>query len=197
MLGFTLIELVITLILLGFLSAAIIPIVTSTMRADVIYTNRAAAKDSLRYAAERLALELSAMGYDKTTSQFNIQSVGANTVTFTRPVLTLQSGALVEGVIPVKICDSGPSVLLTYANPSPSGCDGQVLIDRLASESALILPFSLTWKDAAGNQLSPTAPNFKNLVRKVDVVISVGIDPDGTGQSFETIKKSVDLTSRI
>jgi hypothetical protein len=34
-------------------------------------------------------------------------------------------------------------------------------------------------------------------VRKVDLVISVELDPDGAGQSFETIKRTVDLTTRI
>jgi prepilin-type N-terminal cleavage/methylation domain-containing protein len=198
--GFTLIELVITVILLGLLSAAVIPVVTNTMRADVIYTNKAAAKDALRYAAERLALELGAMGYDKTTNQFNIQAVTGSSVTFTRPTLTLQAGNLVEGSIPVKVCDSGQAVLLTYASPSPSGCQGEVLIDRLGSEAVLNVsnpPFAFTWKKADGTVLGISDPNFKSLVRKVDIVISVRIDPDGANLSFETIKRAVDLTSRI
>jgi prepilin-type N-terminal cleavage/methylation domain-containing protein len=196
--GFTLIELVITVILLGLLSAAVIPVVTNTMRADVIYTNKAAAKDALRYAAERLALELGAMGYDKTTNQFNIQAVSGSSVTFTRPTLTLQAGNLVEGSIPVKVCDSGQAVLLTYANLSD--CQGEVLIDRLGSEAVLNVsnpPFAFTWKKADGTVLGISDPNFKSLVRKVDIVISVRIDPDGANLSFETIKRAVDLTSRI
>jgi prepilin-type N-terminal cleavage/methylation domain-containing protein len=194
--GFTLIELVITLVLLGIVALAIVPVVVNTMRADVLYSNKAAAKDALRYAAERLALEIGAMRYDQATNKFSIQAVSESAVTFTRPVLSVQSGSFVEGSTSVRICDTGSSVLLSYSS-AISGCSGEILIDRLGSESAQVAAFSLIWKDASGNRLSPAVTNFSGLVRKVDLVISVELDPDGAGQSFETIKRTVDLTTRI
>jgi prepilin-type N-terminal cleavage/methylation domain-containing protein len=198
--GFTLIELVITVIVLGLISVAVVPVVTNTMRADVIYTNKAAAKDALRYAAERLALEISAMGYDKTTG-FDIQARSGNSVTFQRPTATLQSGGLEFPSVPVKICYHDAAVRLTYEETSSSDCSGEVLIDRLGSElngAGQEPSFEFTWRNAEGGEIpsSSTLANFKTALRKVDISISVRIDPDGANLSFETIKRSVDLTSR-
>jgi prepilin-type N-terminal cleavage/methylation domain-containing protein len=195
MVGFTLIEVVITLVLLGIVAIAIVPVVANTMRADVLYSNKAAAKDALRYAAERLALEIGSMSYNKTLSQFEILDVSENAVTFKRAVLKLQSGSFDPDTTGVRVCTAGTAVRLSYTSAT-TGCDGQILIDRLGSESLQVAAFSLIWRDASGARL-PTNGNLSGLVRKVDVIISVQIDPDGAGQSFETIKRTVDLTTRI
>jgi type II secretory pathway pseudopilin PulG len=211
--GLTLIELVLTITLLSLLALAVLPVLTNTIRADSVYAEKTAAKENLRYALERLVLELTSIDYDATNG-FAVDVVGNalaasdSSVTFSRTTVDPSAGenlAASQRSEKVSVALAGSELRLVYTTPSSGQALAGVLTTGLVSFDPTVTPaFLLTWRDSLGNRLDPaTAINqtaitqFKKNIRRVDILLSIRIEVDGGAPIFETIARSVDLAARI
>ena len=117
--GFTLIEMVAVIIIIGGLAAAVAPMALSSLRAYDATLNSITTLDKLRYATERLARELRAVNYNGTNFVINMST--------SAPVFTKTDGVVVT------VGNAAPTVTLEYstiaAAPAP------VLTDQVSALS--------------------------------------------------------------
>jgi MSHA biogenesis protein MshO len=109
--GFTLIELVLVLTVIGILGAAVVPVALSTMKAYDATSSTAVTIDKIRYASERMAFELREL----TGNSFTEAAMTANKFTFNRTdygnVTTTRTVTL-EQIAPTILTVNGSSVNL-------------------------------------------------------------------------------------
>ncbi|NJD36059.1 MAG: prepilin-type N-terminal cleavage/methylation domain-containing protein, partial [Betaproteobacteria bacterium] len=87
--GFTLIELIIVVIVIGIMAAVLAPLAVSSLRAYDAVLGDVVVLDKLRYATERLAREIREVDYvapppTGTGTGFGFTSMGNNSMAFTR-----------------------------------------------------------------------------------------------------------------
>ena len=82
--GFSLIEMVVSIVVLGVLAAVTAPIFTTSMRTYVESDATLTTLSKARYATERIARELREVQYNTGTGSFSFTAMGANNVTFTK-----------------------------------------------------------------------------------------------------------------
>jgi prepilin-type N-terminal cleavage/methylation domain-containing protein len=158
--GFTLVELIITVVVLGILAA-----VGSSMFSDTFMTARMvnssqASADQARYAMERLAREIREVKYSGNAYAISsAMSPGATTMAFTRTI----SGSDVT----VTVNRSGTNLTLTYSSPATTS--------TLASD---VTAFTLDFL-----QLDNTATTLASAVRFV--VITVTVTDATSGQAIQ------------
>ena len=128
--GFTLIELVIVMVLIGIMAALLSPLALSSLRAYDENRDDLVVLDKLRYATERLARETREVNYDSTTG-FAFSSMGANSMGFTRAFYDI-SGT--SSVAAVTVGNTVSAVTLQYSTPVVAA---QVLTDELNGTAGL------------------------------------------------------------
>ena len=82
--GFSLIELVVSIVVLGLLAAVTAPIFSSTLRGYVESDAHLATLSKARYATERIARELREVNYNSGTGSYAFAAMGPNSMTFTK-----------------------------------------------------------------------------------------------------------------
>lgn len=160
--GFSLIELVLVMVMIGIMAAALTPVAFSSLTAYDKTLGDVEVLDKVRYATERLAREIREVNYS-TSSGFAFTSMGANSMSFTRQFsyydtsgnLTSTSDTLVT------IGNTGSAVTLAYS--SVSGVT-PTLTDELDSTSGL----AFSYFDANGD-VTASVTN----VRRVQITLQL------------------------
>lgn len=143
--GFTLIELVIVIIVIGIMAAVLTPLAVSSLRAYDDTLGDIVVLDKLRYATERIAREVREVNYAPpapdaitcTTGGFAFTSRGANAMGFTRTYL--DAGGVASADTLVTVGNTGSAVTLAYS--LPSGVGAQVLTDELGASGNLAFSY--------------------------------------------------------
>lgn len=150
--GFTLIELIIVIIVIGIMAAVLAPLALSSLRAYDSTLGDVVALDKLRYATERLAREIREIQYASSTTtpatncadspttsdHYCITSMAANSLSFRR------SYADYAGVLTwrnVTIGNTGSAVTLAYSDILSGSA--QVLTDELGATGNLAFAYYL------------------------------------------------------
>jgi len=120
--GFTLIEMVAVMMIIGVLAAAIAPMALSSLRAYDATLNSVVTLDKLRYATERLARELRAVNYNGASFDFTSMST-------TAPVFIKVDG------VTVTVAATASTVTLGYSTPTLIPAGAPVLTDQLSALS--------------------------------------------------------------
>lgn len=127
--GFSLVELIVSIVVLGILAAVTAPIFSSTVRTYVESDAHLATLSKARYAIERITRELREVQYNSGTSSFAFATMAAGNTTFTKW----------DGTT-VALSTAGSNINMRYAPPGVMA----PLTDEL---SALVLRYL----DASGN----------------------------------------------
>lgn len=158
--GFTLMELIIVVVILGYLAALGSSVIVDTFRTTKMVNESQSNADRARYAVERLAREIREVKYISAGSGYGITSTlssSATNMVFTRSI----GGADVT----VTINKSGTDLTLGYSSPA--------VTSNLATQvSAFALDFL---------QLDNTAATLTTDVRFV--VVSLTVTDAASGQS--------------
>jgi prepilin-type N-terminal cleavage/methylation domain-containing protein len=150
--GFTLIELVITLMIMGVLAAWGASMLSDNFRTVQILASAQTSADQARYALERLAREIREVKYvDKNTGYAisSTMSPAATSMAFTRTI----SGADVT----VTVNKSGTNLTLAYSSPAVT-----------SNVSASVNAFTLRFLD-----LTNTETTLATQVRFVEISLTV------------------------
>lgn len=156
--GFTLIELVITLMIMGVLAAWGSSIISDNFRTVQVLTSTQTSADQVRYAVERVAREIREVKYiDKTTGYAvaSTMSPAASTMAFTRTISGLD--------VLVTVDKAGTDLTLAYSPAAASLVSRQVTaftmdflkLDNTAATLATDVRFvviTLTVTDATSGQ---------------------------------------------
>jgi len=140
--GFTLIEAVVAIVLIGVLAMAVIPVIDSAVHTYATTTNSLDALSKLRYATERMAREIREVRRNPLFPTDFDMTLGATSLIFTKA----------DGN-QVSISSSAPNVNLAYQTPSASG----VLTDLLNANTDLNFQFYLADKTTQTASLSQLA----------------------------------------
>jgi MSHA biogenesis protein MshO len=104
--GFSLIELVVSIVILGLLAAATAPIFSSSMRAYVESDAHLTTLSKARYATERIARELREVRYDTANTRYDFGAISATSMAFTKQDATV-----------VTVTAAGANLNFTYTPP--------------------------------------------------------------------------------
>jgi len=144
--GFSLIEMVVSIVVLGVLAAVTAPVISTSMRGYVESDATLTTLSKARYATERIARELREVQYNTGAGIFSFTAMGANNVTFTK-----WNGTTVTLNV------AGTNVNLRYAPPNVTA----PLTDELGA-------LTLTYLDANGVAGATAA-----TVRAIDVSLTL------------------------
>lgn len=165
--GFTLVELIISIVLLGLLAA-----VGSSMIVDTFTTTRMVDADNAstgqaRYALERLAREIREVKYDSTNSIYLMTPDSVKPyqkITFTKTVGGQEITVTIDGA-------TTPNLALGYSDGATATLSNQVS------------NFVLAYFDVSGTQITLPNSNFRSLIRFVTITLEV-TDTTNSGQSI-------------
>lgn len=167
--GFTLVEMVVTMVVIGVLLAVAAPIFSTALQAYAQGSARLQTLTKARYATERIARELREVTYNAAAvpPQYSFTVLGSNTVTFTRN----DNGTNRT----VTITSAPPTVRLSYS--TPVAIPAPTLTDELAAAADL----AFTYYDRNGGLL--VAPTGANVAA---VQISLTLTKDGVAHTQQT-----------
>ena len=137
--GYTLIEMVIVLVILGIMAAVLAPVARNSLVAYDTTLGDLVVLDKQRYAIERLAREIREVNYNSSTGYAFSTSVtsSGNSMTFTR--VFYDTGGIATADTVVTIGNTGSAITLTYS--LPSGVGAQVLTDELGATGNLVFSY--------------------------------------------------------
>jgi prepilin-type N-terminal cleavage/methylation domain-containing protein len=161
--GFTLIELVITLMIMGVLAAWGSSMIADNFRTVQVLTSTQTSADQARYAVERLAREIREVQYTDTATGYAITSTLSPTATdlvFTRAI----SGS--NATMTVTISKVNTDLTLAYSSPAGT-----------SNVATQVSGFNMRFLD-----LTNAETTLKTLVRFVE--ISLTVNDATSGQSI-------------
>lgn len=132
--GFTLVEAVVSIVLVGILAMAVIPVISNGVRTYVATTTSLNTLGKLRYATERMAREIREVRRNTGTPTNYDMIMGVNTLVFYKTDgyrVTITSGA--------------PNATLAYLPPVGASVSG-VLTDQIS----VVGDLAFAYHDAAG-----------------------------------------------
>lgn len=133
--GFTMIEAVVTIVLIGVLAMAVIPVISSGIKTYVTTTTSINTLSKLRFATERMAREMREVRRNVgTPTNYDFVTLGANNVVFYKT----------DGYR-VSIAGGSPNATLTYLSPG-GVTTSATLTDQLNAGTDL----AFTYYDIAG-----------------------------------------------
>ncbi len=141
--GFSLLEIVLSIVLLGILGVAGSNMVASSFFTTQVISNEHLANATSRYAMERMAHDIREISYDTGTDTLGITAMTASQLSFTKSGL---GGTLT-------------TVGFTHASPTLS----MSVAGNSAVLATSITAFSLTYLDASG--VATATPNAVRFVR--------------------------------
>lgn len=163
--GFSLIEIVIALVILGILGVAGANMITSGVFTNQTISNEKLAYSGARYALERMGREIREMKYDSNSSAMVATAATADTLSFTKTGLTAETN------VTLSYNNGTKKINLTYG--SNTGDDLMLNYAGLAAG-----PF--TYYKADGSPMTP--PISLAELRYVGVTLSV--TPAGSNQAL-------------
>ena len=149
--GFTLIEMVAVIIIIGILAAAGAPMALSALQAYDKTLNSVTTLDKLRYATERLARELRAVNYNGANFVINMST--------SAPVFTKTDNVIVT------VGNTAPTVTLGYSTPVLSPPGATVLTDQVSA---------LAFEYFAQDGTSITTSNIAVRYVQISLTLSLG-----------------------
>jgi len=138
--GFTMIEFVMTIIIIGIVAATCVPVVVNGLKAYNDTLQTAAALDKLRYATERMAREIR----ESSAGTLNITSSTATSLQFTRVdyLGTITSGTNTSSTSrTVNISRNTSTGVVNLYYTSPSVTPTPILMDGMSSTNPLTFAF--------------------------------------------------------
>ncbi len=133
--GFTLIEAVVTIVLIGVIAMAVIPVISSGIKTYITTTTSINTLSKLRFATERMAREIREVRRNiGTPSNYDFVTMGANSVVFYKS----------DGYR-VSITSGVPNATLTYLSPG-GVTTSATLTDQINATTDL----SFTYYDMTG-----------------------------------------------
>lgn len=135
--GFTLLELVLVIVVVGILGSVITPVALAGLRAHAAILDVAVTVDKIRFASDRLAFEMRELNSASITtlnaSTFAFTRVDYGTVTTSRTVIIDQTPPtiVVTGGVSKNLCDG--LVRLSYSAPVISPAYVPTLTDQMCS----------------------------------------------------------------
>jgi prepilin-type N-terminal cleavage/methylation domain-containing protein len=153
--GFTLIELIIVVIVIGIMGAALVPVMVASLGAYNATRDDVVVLDKQRYAIERLAREIREVNFTNSTFAFNVAN--ANAMTFTRQFIYDVSGVASSATATVAVGNTGATtgtVTLAYDNGSAN-----ILTDQLDGLTGL----SFSYLNQGGSSVAYTSPDLRAI----------------------------------
>ena len=135
--GFTLLELVLVIAVIGILGTIITPVALASLRANAAILDVAVTVDKLRYASDRLAFEIRELGSGTITlstgTAFTFNRTDYSPAATTRTVAIDQATptSVVTGGVSKNQCDG--TVRLNYSTPVISSGYAPTLTDQMCS----------------------------------------------------------------
>lgn len=170
--GFTLVELIVSIIVLGIIVAAGAPVLYNSITAYNSSLNTVQTLDKLRYATYRMAREFREMSYCSSSCSVTGFQFTSGTMSTTQPSFTKvdymvsSTGAVTSNTYTVAIAASGSNVNITYTNQSNNATTTAVLTDQLSS-TANSLQFA--YFDQAGCDQAGVWTLSTSTVRYVEI----------------------------
>jgi len=160
--GFTLVEMVVTMVVIGVLFAVASPIFSTALQSYAEGSERLQTLTKARYATERIARELREVQH--TGAGYSIAFFGANRIVFTNTTPRI-----------VTVAAAPPAVTLQYNNPVVN--PAPTLTDELAAATDL----SFTYLDS--NDVVLVAPTPANVAA---IQIRLTLTKDGVAHTQQT-----------
>jgi prepilin-type N-terminal cleavage/methylation domain-containing protein len=153
--GFTLMEFIIVIVVLGILSVVGSSVIVDTFRTTRMVDSSQSAANQARYAMERLAREMREVKYDTATRSYNINSIasGATTASFTNMINNTARAVVVDlNSGNLRLSYGTPSILCS--NVTAFNLDYRQIDNSAATSTANVrfVLISLTVRDAVSGQ---------------------------------------------
>lgn len=173
--GFTLLELVAAIIVLGIIFAAGAPVMVQSATAYTDSVTTTQTLDKLRYATERIARELREVNYSGGTFQFTSGNLSTTAPSFSRTeYMTTSGGAVATNTFTtVVISSSNGNVSIAYTKGGVTTT--VVLTDQLSATSNAL---QFAYYDQTGSSTGVTA----STVRYVEIRLILAAN----GQDYST-----------
>jgi MSHA biogenesis protein MshO len=172
--GFTLVELVLIIVVIGILGSVITPVALASLRANATILGVAITIDKVRYASDRLAFEIRELSSGSittlTATNFAFSRIDYGTTATTRTVTIDQTAPtiIVTGGISQNQCDG--LVRLNYSTPVISPAYVPTLTNQMCSLAFAYFDQTGAVTTVAGN------------VRYVEFTLT--LQPDASGQPY-------------
>jgi prepilin-type N-terminal cleavage/methylation domain-containing protein len=174
--GFSLIELVYVIVVMGLLGALLVPVVHNSLKSYDITRQEVTTLDQTRYAMERMARELREVRFTAS------QAVAFTSATATSLVFTRRAVDAVTGSEGVTLAQSGSDLTLAYTSlPAPT-TGAQLLLEDVGRFALVYLDQTQT---AMAISSTPTPEELAD-VHAVRIELEVNT-PDGRKLSRQTV----------
>ena len=168
--GFTLIEIIISIVLIGIMAAVGASMISDSFDTTRMIDANTASQQNARYALERLAREIREIKYDTTNNQYCITSLASSTnLAFNKTSGTYNSTCGTNAYT-VTIAYTNPNLTLQYSS-------GPAVTSTLSNQATA---FTMNYLDASG-----VATTSTSAIRYVVTNLTVA-DPSGNSIAQRT-----------